>query len=249
MPELLDRKARVLAPLVGGGRGAESQIAILEVAGEIEWAQARLAGPAAYAEAAARAGRTPKLPLDRVADVYRRYQEEKRKRGVIDFDDLIRLTAQALETDAEFAATQRWRFRHLFVDEFQDVSRAQLRLLRAWLAERDELCVVGDPDQAIYSFAGADPSYLTAFEEHFPGATTVRLGVNYRSTPQIVDAARAVLPARDRATVQTVLGAGPAPTIAKYTDGETEARGIAQKLRDTYSPGGRPWSSMAVLYR
>ena len=163
MPELLDRKARVLAPLVGK-RGADGQIAILEVAGEIEWAQARLAGPAAYAEAAARAGRSPKLSLDRVADVYRRYQEEKRKRGVIDFDDLIRLTAQALETDAEFAATQRWRFRHLFVDEFQDVSRAQLRLLRAWLAERDALCVVGDPDQAIYSFAGADPGYLTEFD-------------------------------------------------------------------------------------
>ena len=126
MPELLDRKARVLAPLVGGKRGAEQQIAILEVAGEIEWAQARLAGPAAYAEVAARAGRTPKLPLERVADIYRRYQDEKRKRGVIDFDDLIRLTAHALETDTEFAATQRWRFRHLFVDEFQDVSRAQL---------------------------------------------------------------------------------------------------------------------------
>ncbi|MEP6623381.1 MAG: ATP-dependent DNA helicase UvrD2, partial [Acidimicrobiia bacterium] len=156
---------------------------------------------------------------------------------------------KALETEMEFAATQRWRFRHLFVDEFQDVSRAQLRLLRAWLGERDDLCVVGDPDQAIYSFAGADPGYLTRFAEHFPGARTVRLGVNYRSTPQIVDAARAVLPARDRAEVQTVLGAGPAPTITQYTDGDAEARGIAQRLRDTFSPGARPWSSMAVLYR
>src|SRR6476620_8077348 len=117
-PELLDRKARLIAPLVGRSRGAESQVAILEVAGEIEWAQARLAGPAAYADVAARAGRTPKLTPERVADVYRRYQEEKRKRALIDFDDLIRLTAQALENDAEFAATQRWRFRHLFVDEF-----------------------------------------------------------------------------------------------------------------------------------
>ena len=75
------------------------------------------------------------------------------------------------------------------------MSRAQLRLLRAWLAERDALCVVGDPDQAIYSFAGADPTYLTAFPEHFAGGTIVRLEVNYRSTPEIVHAARAVLPA------------------------------------------------------
>ena len=135
-------------------------------------------------------GRTPTMAVERVADVYRKYQDEKRKRHVIDFDDLVRLCAQALEGDAEFAATQRWRFRHLFVDEFQDVSRAQLRLLRSWLGEGDDLCVVGDPDQAIYSFAGADPGYLTRFDEHFPGATTVRLDVNYRSTPEIVDAAR-----------------------------------------------------------
>ncbi len=249
MPGILDRKARVLAPLIGAKRGPQLTIAITEVAGEIEWAQARLIGPAAYTEAATGSGRSPTMALDQIAEVYRRYQDEKRKRHVIDFDDLVRLCAKALETETEFAATQRWRFRHLFVDEFQDVSRAQLRLLRAWIGERDDLGVVGDPDQAIYSFAGADPGFLTRFEEHFPGAKTVRLGVNYRSTPQIVDAARAVLPARERASVQTVLGAGPAPTITKYTDGEAEARGVAQRLRDTYSPGSRPWSSMAVLYR
>ena len=247
MPELLDRKARVLAPLVGK-RGAEGQIAILEVAGEIEWAQARLAGPAAYAEAAARAGRTPKLPLDRVADVYRRYQEEKRNRGVIDFDDLIRLTAQALETDAEFAATQRWRFRHLFVDEFQDVSRAQLRLLRAWIAERDALCVVGDPDQAIYSFAGADPSYLTGFADHFSGGTIVRLEVQLpvdaRDRPRRACGAPA---ARPRPTVRAAGRPGLAPTVTTYADGDAEAKGIAQRLRDAHE--GRRWSDLAVLYR
>ena len=247
MPELLDRKARVLAPLVGAKRGADGQIAILEVAGEIEWAQARLAGPAAYAEVAARAGRTPKLPLERVADVYRRYQEEKRKRGLIDFDDLIRLTAQALENDAEFAATQRWRFRHLFVDEFQDVSRAQLRLLRAWLAERDALCVVGDPDQAIYSFAGADPGYLTEFDRHFGGGTIVRLEVNYRSTPEIVQAARAVLPRRERAEVRAAGRPGPAPTVTTYANGDAEAKGVAAKLREAHE--GRRWADLAVLYR
>ena len=247
MPELLDRKARVLAPLVGGRRGPDQQLAVLEVAGEIEWAQARLAGPAAYAEVAARAGRAPKLPLERVAEIYRKYQDEKRRRGVIDFDDLIRLTAHALETDAEFAATQRWRFRHFFVDEFQDVSRAQLRLLRAWLAERDGLCVVGDPDQAIYSFAGADPRFLTAFPEHFGGGTVVRLEVNYRSTPEIVHAARAVLPRRERAEVRAAGRPGPAPTVTTYANGEAEARGVAQRLRQAHD--GRRWADLAVLYR
>ena len=248
MPGLLDRKARVLAPLIGAKRGPQLSIAITEVAGEIEWAQARLVGPTAYTEAATSAGRTPTMALDRVADVYRKYQDEKKKRHVIDFDDLVRLTAQALEGDTEFAATQRWRFRHLFVDEFQDVSRAQLRLLRAWLGERDDVCVVGDPDQAIYSFAGADPDYLTRFGEHFPGATTVRLDVNYRSTPEIVDAARAVLPRRERADVRAVGITGPVPTITKFADAESEARGVAQALRAAFGPS-RPWTTMAVLYR
>ena len=248
MPGLLDRKARILAPLIGVKRGPQLSLAITEVAGEIEWAQARLVGPAAYAEAATRVGRSPTMAVERVADVYRKYQDEKRKRHVIDFDDLVRLCAQALESDTEFAATQRWRFRHLFVDEFQDVSRAQLRLLRSWLGERDDLCVVGDPDQAIYSFAGADPGYLTRFGEHFPGGTTVRLDVNYRSTPEIVDAARAVLPPRERAVIQAVGGAGPAPTITKYADGDAEARGIAKALHDAFGHQ-QPWASMAVLYR
>ncbi len=248
MPALLDRKARILAPLVGGRRGAQANLAIVEAAGEIEWAQARLVGPAAYAEAAIRAGREPSIPVERMADIYGKYQAEKRKRHVIDFDDLVRLCAQALETDTEFAATQRWRFRHFYVDEFQDVSRAQLRLLRAWLGERPDLCVVGDPDQAIYSFAGADPEYLNRFGDHFAGGTTVRLDVNYRSTPQIVRAARAVLPDGERAEVRSIGVHGPEPTITKYADADAEALGVVRTLRDTASQGA-PWSSMAVLYR
>lgn len=248
MAELLDRKARLLGPLVKGPGGAARTLAINEVAGEIEWAQARLCGPNAYATLAERVGRDPSLPLEQVADIYRRYQAEKRRRGLIDFDDLVRLTAQSLEDDHEFAATQRWRFRHLFVDEFQDVSRAQLRLLQAWLGTRDDLCVVGDPDQAIYSFAGADSRYLTAFADHFPGATTVRLAMNYRSTPQIVDAARAVLPRGERAAVRAAGPAGPAAVVTNYPDGDAEATGVAGLLRNAHS-GGRRWSDLAVLYR
>ncbi len=248
MPALLDRKARVLGALVGGGRGAGRTVAVLEAAGEIEWAQARLVGPGAYVEAAGRAGRAPTGGIDRMADIYRRYQDEKRKRHVIDFDDLVRLTAQALEQDREFAASQRWRFRHLFVDEFQDVSRAQLRLLQAWLGDRDDLCVVGDPDQAIYSFAGADSRYLTEFDRHFPGGATVRLDRNYRSTPEIVTVARAVLPPRERAAVQAVGTPGPPPTVLRYADADAEARGIADALRQAHSAQCR-WSDMAVLYR
>ena len=249
MPSVLARKARILAPWMPG-RGAQAALAAAEVASEIEWAKARLVRPDGYEAAITVAHREPPRPAFEIAALYERYEKERRRRGVVDFDDLIWWCGDALETDAEFQATQRWRFRHLFVDEFQDVNPAQLRLLRGWLGDRPELCVVGDPDQAIYSFAGADPTYLTGFSRHFPGATVVRLGSNYRSTPQVIAAAGAVLAdgGNRRPTVRTPRPDGPAPAIVAYADDEAEATGVAGELRRAHGPS-RPWSSMAVLYR
>src|SRR5204863_6187106 len=162
LPRVLDRKARVLVPLLGSS-GTRGTPAIADVAGEIEWAKARMIPPERYA-AAARAAerRLPKSPTE-MADLYSRYEREKRKRGWLDFDDLLGWCADAIERDPDFAAAQRWRFRHLFVDEFQDATPLQIRLLRAWLGDRSDVCVVGDGAQAIYAFAGADASPLVDF--------------------------------------------------------------------------------------
>jgi DNA helicase-2/ATP-dependent DNA helicase PcrA len=249
MPAVLARKARILAPWMPG-RGAQAALAAAEVASEIEWAKARLVRPDGYEAALTLAHREPPRPAFEIAALYERYEKERRRRGVIDFDDLIWWCGDALDTDPEFQATQRWRFRHLFVDEFQDVNPAQLRLLQGWLGDRPELCVVGDPDQAIYSFAGADPTYLTGFSRHFPGATVVRLGSNYRSTPQVIAAAGAVLAdgGSRRPPVRTPRPDGPAPAIVAYPDDEAEAAGVARELRRAQGPS-RPWASMALLYR
>lgn len=248
MPALLERKARVLGPLVGGGRGAQLAVTINEIASEIEWAKARLVTPDRYEHAVEAAGREPPRDAGSVARIYARYEQEKRKRGLVDFDDIIWDCTRELENDAEFASVQRWRFRHLFVDEFQDVTHAQLRLVQAWLGGRSDLCAVGDPDQAIYGFAGADPTFLTAFEQRFPGASEVWLGRNYRSTPQIVAAARAVLPEGERAEVRAAAPDGSTPTITAYPTDDAEARGVALALDAAHDPT-RPWASMAVLYR
>jgi DNA helicase-2/ATP-dependent DNA helicase PcrA len=248
MPGLLDRKARLLGPLIGGKRGADLAVAINELASEIEWAKARRVAPADYAAQARATGRDTPRPADEVAAIYGRYEKEKRRRGLLDFDDLIAACTEAMEQDPEFAAVQRWRFRHVFVDEFQDVTRAQLDLLRAWVGGRPDLCVVGDPDQAIYAFAGADSALLTRFARVFEGATVVRLDANYRSTPQIVEAARAVLPPQERAAVRAAGVDGPRAEITAYPDDAAEARGVAGRLQRAHSPS-RPWSSMAVLYR
>ena len=235
---------------IAGGRGADAVVQAADLAGEIEWAKARLVTPDRFVEACAAAEREPDRPATEIAALYARYEEEKRKRGLIDFDDLVWRCADALERDAEFAAGQRWRFRHLFVDEFQDTTPAQLRLLRAWLGDRVDLTVVGDPDQAIYGFAGADAGFLSRFGKSFPGGEVVRLDRNYRSTPQIVKAADALLADGDRRRApRTAAGeAGPNPTITTYDDDRAEALGVAGRLKAARQDGVA-WSDCAVLYR
>ncbi len=254
MPELLDRKVRIIMRLLPQ-RGRDAALAAAELASEIEWAKARLVKPEGYEVAVTLAGRTTPRPPADVASVFADYEREKRKRRLVDFDDLIIGCADVLEREPEFAAAQRWRFRHLFVDEFQDASAAQFRLVRAWLGDRPDLCVVGDPDQAIYGFAGADASYLAGFRrvfpsERYPSVGVVQLGSNYRSSPQVVAAASAVLgpPGRRRPQVHAARPDGPLPVFTEYATADDEARGVARELRSTES-AQLPWSRMAVLYR
>ena len=252
-PALLERKVRLLVPLVPA-RGREAGLLAADFASEIEWAKARLVRPDGYERAVTVAARTPPRPAPEVAAVYREYESQKKRRGVVDFDDLIWTCADLLERDSEFAAAQRWRFRHFFVDEFQDASPAQFRLLRAWLGDRRDLCVVGDGDQAIYGFAGADPEYLVRFRAHFPveeypEVGVVRLGSNYRSTPQVVAVAGAVLDgSRRRVPVQAGKPDGPVPEVTAYDTDEQEARDVGRRAAATHRSDVR-WSRIAVLYR
>jgi DNA helicase-2/ATP-dependent DNA helicase PcrA len=245
-PALLDRKTRILFRLLPARR-SPSDPGPPELAAEIEWAQARMVSPAGYAEAVAAAGRKPPMPAVAVAAVYERYQQEKRRQHLVDFDDLLLECARALETDPAFAATQRWRYRHLFVDEFQDVNPLQFRLLEAWRDGRDDLCVVGDPRQAIYSWNGADPRYLSEFAARFPGATVVHLDDNHRSTPQVVAVANAVLEGIGGHRLRAPGADGPAPTVSAYASDEEEARSVVRALRRRGGAGR--WSDLAVLAR
>jgi DNA helicase-2/ATP-dependent DNA helicase PcrA len=246
-PTLLERKARFLVPLLPRG---DRQISAMEVAGELEWASARMVTAATYPDEAAAAGRRPPLPVDHIARLIDAYRERKREQRVIDFDDLLRLCVRGLENDAEFAAGQRWRFRHLFVDEFQDVNPLQFRLLKGWLGDHDDLCVVGDPNQAIYGWNGADARYLDRFDLEFPGGELVRLDDNYRSTPQILATANAVLAAGPGAPrhLRPHSADGPLPTITSHATDQAEATAVARSARDRHPPGAA-WSDQAVLVR
>jgi DNA helicase II / ATP-dependent DNA helicase PcrA len=249
-PRVLDRKARLLGPIVRG-KGAAPAIAVADVVAEIEWAKARLISPSAYEKAADTAGRRPPRGAGEVSKLYARYEDEKRKRHLIDFDDVLGRCADAIARDEEFAAGQRWRFRHLFADEFQDATPLQLRLLRAWLGTSNELTVVGDPAQAIYGFTGADASPLIGFDRTFLGGRTIALGRNYRSTPAVVALAEAALgPAAgdQRRPPEAIRPDGAAPTITAYADDEAEASAIASACWQNHA-AGVAWHRMAVLFR
>ena len=249
-PRILDRKTRIIAPLIGG-RGAAATVAVSEVAAEIEWAKSRLIAPDEYADAATAARRRLPRPADQLAELYARYESEKRKKRLLDFDDVLRRSTDAITTDGAFAAAQRWRFRHLFVDEFQDTTPLQLQLLRAWLGDRHDLTVVGDPAQAIYGFAGADAAPLLEFEHTFEGGITVALVQNFRSTPGIVAMAEAALGDSSlgaRQTPHASRAVGDPPTIRAYPDDDLEARGVADACWREFA-AGVPWHEMAVLFR
>jgi DNA helicase-2/ATP-dependent DNA helicase PcrA len=228
----------------------ESQTAetVGAVVAEIQWAQARLVVPETYAGAARAEGRRTAVPVELVAEGYGRYEEAKRKHGVIDLNDLLTRCADILHGDTAVAAAARWKIRHLFVDEFQDVNPAQWRLLSAWLQGRTDLFAVGDPRQAVYGWNGADPSLLSRLPELLPGTTVLRLDANHRSSPQVIAAARAVLDDGGGEPVDGGRPDGPVPMVGGYDDDTTEAVAVSRWLRAMHRPG-RPWSHLAVLAR
>jgi len=245
-PELLERKGQLLGRLLGRGSGIKA----VDVAGEIEWAKARMITPADYPREATAANRHPPMTPDGLAQLYDRYEQEKRNRRLVDFDDLLRLCAHGIETDADFAAAQRWQFRHVFVDEFQDVNPLQFRLLEAWRGDRLDVCVVGDPNQAIYAWNGADPNLITKFADRIPGTETVTLALNYRSTPQIVATANRVLEcgAVTKLRLKATRSEGPVPTVFEHRSDTEEAKAIARSIIRGHSRDA-PWSHHAVLTR
>lgn len=182
------------------------------------------------------------------------YEQLKRDRSVIDFEDVLLLTVGILQDRHDIADQIRRQYQHFVVDEYQDVSPLQQRLLDLWLGDRDNLCVVGDASQTIYSFTGATPDHLLNFRTRHPGATVVKLVRDYRSTPQVVHLANGLLgQARGRAAEHRLelisqRDPGPDPVYTEYADEPTEAEGTARRIRDLIA-AGVPAGEIAVLYR
>ena len=249
VPDLVDNKIRLVAAAAARAGVRDSDRTVLrDLTSEIEWAKVTLCGPEDYPERAAAEGREPPLAATSMAAVFASYEQVKQASGTLDFEDLLLIMSAAIEEHRDVAEEVRARYRHFVVDEYQDVSPLQQRLLDAWLGGRDDLCVVGDPNQTIYSFTGATPAYLLDFARRHPGAEVLRLQRDYRSTPQVVGLANQLLGRRSALRLVGQRAAGPEPTYAEYDDEPAEAAAVAAACRRLIA-GGTPASEIAVLFR
>ncbi|MGB3764084.1 MAG: ATP-dependent DNA helicase UvrD2 [Ornithinimicrobium sp.] len=247
-PNVMPSKAAAVAEAASRLRLRLGRTELRDVAAEIEWAKVALVTAERYPSVAVQQGRSPAgLDGTAMARMMQTYAEVTDERNVIDFEDVLLLMVGILTEHPTIAAAVHQQYRHFVVDEYQDVNPLQQRLLDCWVGERDDVCVVGDPAQTIYSFTGATPRYLTEFPRRYPDAVTVRLVRNYRSTPQIIEVANAVLPL-DAGTLRSQQDAGPRPRLTTYPDDEAEAHGVASVIKDRVSNGAAP-GSMAVLFR
>lgn len=258
-PAIVEHKAGMVADAATRLRLTVDRAAVRDLAAEIEWAKVTLLTPQSYPAAAAKAGRGEPggFDIQTVARLLEVYEDVKTDRNVIDFEDVLLLTVGVLEEYPHVAATVRGQYRHFVVDEYQDVSALQQRLLELWMGDRDGVCVVGDPSQTIYSFTGASPEHLLEFPRRHPGARVVRLVRDYRSTPQVVHLANALLnragsasgvPASARLELIAQRPPGPQPTLTSHEDDVAEAAGAAARVGSLLGEGVRA-SEIAILYR
>ncbi|MGV0382125.1 ATP-dependent DNA helicase UvrD2 [Corynebacterium segmentosum] len=253
---LLDNKFPLVARAVRSVGLDNSKDMIRDVLAEIEWAKSALVSAEDYESVIAETDRTAPADAAKVAEAFRRYEKAKATPDMmhLDFDDLLMYIAGAIENVPAIAETFREQYRTFVVDEYQDVTPLQQRVLNAWLGARDDLTVVGDANQTIYSFNGASPEYLLNFSRSYPDGTIVKLQRDYRSTPQVTDLANRVIgkatgrAAGTRLELQGMREPGPEPTFKAYESEENEAQEVAGQVL-TLLNQGVPASEIAILYR
>ena len=252
LPTLTASKIPMLSEAARQCRVDTDSAVLRDLASEVEWAKVSNVRPDDYVRLASSSGRAiAGLDAATTARVFGAYEQVKRDRGRIDMEDILLCTAAILTDDPRVADQVRRQYRWLVVDEFQDVNPLQCALLDLWLGDRHDICVVGDPRQTIYSFAGASPDYLTGFPRRHADAKRVELVRNYRSTPQIVAAANSVFTGGQRqqgVTLQAQRDDGPAVEYAAHPDEVAEAEAIAERI-DKLRAAGEPLREIAILFR
>ena len=264
-PQVLDSKISLVAEVARRLRLSAALSELRDAAAEIEWAKVSQVRPDDYVRASAKSGRTGPFTPVTLTRLYAGYEELRRERHLVDFESVLELAAAMLDENPVAAAQVRSRYSYFVVDEYQDVNPLQKLLLDVWLGGSEEVCVVGDPRQTIYSFTGATSAFLTGFAAEFPAATVIKLVRNYRSTPQVVALANRVSGAAGNARAGHGLAArlsrsrpgpalvaqraaGPEPEFDEFDDEPAEARSVARRAAALIE-AGLPAAQIAVLLR
>ena len=255
-PALLTTKTGFLGEALNRANvsAVKNNAVLRDVAGEIEWAKVIGLAPDEYIKAVDDYSRpvrvsNNKVDATQIARVYEAYESLKKQERAIDFEDVLLLTVGMLEEEREVRDRVRDQYRYFTVDEYQDVSPLQQRLLELWLGKRDEICVVGDPAQTIYSFAGATPSFLLNFTNKYPGAEVIRLSSGYRSTPEIINTANAVLRNANLGhELDSMNGHGERPTSQGFRSESEEASSIVELIKSDIT-SGLASNEIAILTR
>jgi DNA helicase-2/ATP-dependent DNA helicase PcrA len=253
-PDLITTKSSFLTEAIKraqlqGELSITSRDLLRDIATEIEWAKVSQIAPSDYLAESLKRTVKPRINPEQLAKVYTAYESVKHQERAIDFEDVLLLTTAMIEQEREVRERVQDQYRFFTVDEYQDVSPLQQRLLNAWLGSRQELCVVGDPAQTIYSFAGATPVFLNSFANRFPEAEVIRLTTGYRSTPEIIYTANSILRKGSMGNeLVAVNDHGTKPTITAYNDEPAEIAGIIRDITALILEGVAP-QEIAVLAR
>jgi DNA helicase-2/ATP-dependent DNA helicase PcrA len=236
VPELMTAKAGFIGEAINraglsGELRATSRELMRDIASEIEWAKVSQVAPEDFVNEIGKRNQKPRVSAEKLAQVYTAYESVKKQELAIDFEDVLLLTAAMLEEERTVRERVQDQYRYFTIDEYQDISPVQQRLINAWLGSRQDICVVGDPAQTIYSFAGATPVFLNSFTQRFPDAEVIRLSTGYRSTPEITFAANALL--RHGAMGQELIALndhGTKPSVDGYANEDAEIVGYWRRL-------------------
>ena len=254
-PQIIASKAPLVAEAASRLRLEVDRTAIRDLASEVEWSKVTLLTPSTYPAEARRLGRSAGgLDPSAMARLIEVYGEVASDRGVMDFEDVLLSMLAILRDRPDVARTIRSQYRHFVVDEYQDVNAVQQALLEAWMGERHDVCVVGDAAQTIYTFTGASPRHLLEFPSRHPQTTSVVLHRNYRSTPQVLQVANAVIAADPQAAggrveLHSQRPAGPEPELSVHDDDEAEARWVADRIGQLTAQEDVTPGDVAVLFR
>lgn len=253
LPKIIEYKASLIATALHQLKLANDKNTVRDISAELEWAAVNMIEAENYPKQASQRTLPPGIEKDKMVQIIQTYRQIKQQRNGIDFEDILLICAGMILERPDIAAQIRQKYQYIIVDEYQDLSPLQFFLLDQWLGENQNICVVGDASQTIYSFAGASPKYLLQFAQKWPKTRSFKLENNYRSTPEIVALANQIISA-DQSTAENAITlksqkpSGKSISIKEYQTDQEETQQVAEHIK-TILLAGEKAKNIAILYR